>query len=325
MHVKHVLVVDDSKSARFMLRKMLGKINLTADLAESGEEALTYLQANQPDAIFMDHMMPGMNGLETVEKIKENPQTAVIPVVMYTSQDGEEYKKNIISYGIADILPKPASADNLSSVVRKINDLPEATLGQINQIEDKQQASNDALQPIATDEIEKIVRKTAESAVAAAVRVQVMAATVQQLSRFKKELKAQLCDKEEAQIISEKVFDDSIKTFSDSISTQIQDALSSLSDEMSELHEQTSTAKQSGRIDAKTLNEIKSIARISSTNKAVEVAKETANIISRDSMMVVTEAINDANQKMTSRITLATIIASSIGIASAVAVFFALA
>jgi len=323
MHVKHVLVVDDSKSARFMLRKMLGKINLTADLAESGEEALTYLQANQPDAIFMDHMMPGMNGLETVEKIKENPQTAVIPVVMYTSQDGEEYKKNVTSYGVTDILPKPASADNLSSVVRKINDLPEATLGQINKVEAIQQASNDAVQSFSADEIEKIVRKTAESAVAAAVRVQVMAAIVQQLSRFKKELKAQLCDKEEAQIIAEKVFDDNIKSFSDSISVQIQDAFSSLHDEIS-THSAQPAAKQNARIDAKTLNEIKSIARISSTNKAVEVAKETANIISRDSMMVVTEAINDANQKMTSRITIATIIASGIGILSAIAVFFAL-
>ncbi len=323
MHVKHVLVVDDSKSARFMLRKMLGKINLTADLAESGEEALTYLQANQPDAIFMDHMMPGMNGLETVEKIKENPQTAVIPVVMYTSQDGEEYKKNVSSYGVTDILPKPASADNLSSVVRKINDLPEATLGQINKIQETQQASNDAVQSSSADEIEKIVRKTAESAVAAAVRVQVMAAIAQQLSRFRKELKAQLCDKEEAQIISEKVFDESIKSFSDSVSVQIQDAFSSLHDEIN-THNEQPAAKQSARIDSKTLNEIKSIARISSTNKAVEVAKETANIISRDSMMVVTEAINDANQKMTSRITIATIIASGVGIFSAIAVFFAL-
>ena len=69
MTVKHVLVVDDSKSARFMLRKMLGKINLTADLAESGEDALVYLKNNSPDAIFMDHMMPVLNGLENVEKI----------------------------------------------------------------------------------------------------------------------------------------------------------------------------------------------------------------------------------------------------------------
>ncbi len=91
MTVKHVLVVDDSKSARFMLRKMLGKINLTADLAESGEEALDYLKGNQPDAIFMDHMIPGLNGLETVQKIKTNPETAVIPVVMYISQDGDKY------------------------------------------------------------------------------------------------------------------------------------------------------------------------------------------------------------------------------------------
>jgi len=202
MTVKHVLVVDDSKSARFMLRKMLGKINLTADLAESGEEALDYLKSNQPDAIFMDHMMPGLNGLETVEKIKTNPQTAVIPVVMYTSQDSEEYEKNVISHGVLDILPKPASPDNLNAVVRKLNDLPDIPLGQV--------ASNDAHQ-ISAEDIEKMVRKTAEAAVAAAVRYQVIGTTAQQLSKFRQEL--QLCDETKAETISEKVFDIRINLF----------------------------------------------------------------------------------------------------------------
>lgn len=314
MTVKHVLVVDDSKSARFMLRKMLGKINLTADLAESGEDALAYLQSNHPDAIFMDHMMPGLNGLETVQKIKTNPETAVIPVVMYTSQDGDEYEKNVISHGILDILPKPASPDSLSAVVRKINELPEIPLGQI---QTGQEASNDA-HHLSADDIEKMVRQTAEAAVAAAVRYQVIGTTAQQLSKFRTELK--LCDETKAEHISEIVFDGRIGSFSNNLSNQIQNSMTSLTDKLNEI-----SNNKISKIDAQTLEEIKSVARLSSTTKAIEAAKETANSVAHESMMMVTDAINESNKKIAKRITFAAMIASGIGIISALAVYIALA
>ncbi len=308
MTVKHVLVVDDSKSARFMLRKMLGKINLTADLAESGEEALDYLKSNQPDAIFMDHMMPGLNGLETVEKIKTNPQTAVIPVVMYTSQDSEEYEKNVISHGVLDILPKPASPDNLNAVVRKLNDLPDIPLGQV--------ASNDAHQ-ISAEDIEKMVRKKAEASVAAAVRYQGIGTTAQQLSKFRQEL--QLCDETKAETISEKVFDIRINSFSNKISNHIEESMAELASKLDGVGKNNIS-----KIDSETLEEIKSVARLSSTSKAIDAAKETASMVAHESMMMVTDAINESNKKMAKRITYGTIIASSIGILSAFAVYLAL-
>ena len=310
MTVKHVLVVDDSKSARFMLRKMLGKINLTADLAESGEEALNYLKDNQPDAIFMDHMMPGLNGLETVQKIKTNPETAVIPVVMYTSQDGEEYEKNVISHGVIDILPKPASPDSLSAVVRKLNELPEIPLGKI---QSDQVASNDE-HHITAEEIEKIVRNTAEAAVAAAVRYQVIGTTAQQLSKFRKELK--LCDEEMAESIAEKTFDIRINSYTNKMSSQIQGSMSELTSKL----ENINTDKLS-KIDPQTLEEIKSVARLASTSKAIEAARDTATSVAHDSLMRITDAINESNKKMAKRITMATIIASGVGILSAFIVY----
>ena len=82
MPVRHVLVVDDSKSARLMLRKMLQGFGLTVDIAETAEEAINYLHSKRPDAIFMDHTMPGMDGLTAVRRIHGDPQTANIPVVM---------------------------------------------------------------------------------------------------------------------------------------------------------------------------------------------------------------------------------------------------
>lgn len=311
MTVKHVLVVDDSKSARFMLRKMLGKINLTADLAESGEEALDYLKDNQPDAIFMDHMMPGLNGLETVQKIKTNPETAVIPVVMYTSQDGDEYEKNVISHGVVDILPKPANADSLNAVVRKLNELPE-----IGHIQTGQEASNDA-HHITAEDIEKMVRQTAEAAVAAAVRYQVIGTTAQQLSKFRNELK--LCDEDMAQTIAEKTFDIRINSFSNKLSSQIQGSMQELTAKLDNLNKDNIS-----KIDPQTLEEIKSVARLASTSKAIEAARDTANTVAHETMMRITDAINESNDKMATRITTATFIASAVGIISALAVYFAL-
>ena len=296
-----------------MLRKMLGKINLTADLAESGEDALDYLKNNQPDAIFMDHMMPGLNGLETVQKIKTNPQTAVIPVIMYTSQDGDEYEKNVISHGVIDILPKPASSDTLTAIVRKLNDLPEIPLGQI---QTGQEASNDA-HHITAAEIEKMVRQTAEASVATAVRYQVIGVTAQQLSKFKTELK--LCYENKAEKISEKIFDIRINTYSKKMTTQIKSYMDDLTAKLDELGN-----KKISKIDPQTLEEIKSVARLSSTNKSVEAARETASVVAHESLMKLTNAINDSNTKMARRITLAAFFASGVGILSAIVVYLAL-
>ena len=88
---KSALIVDDSKSARVVLKRMLEVHELDVDTAESAESALEYLNDHRPDVIFMDHMMPGMDGFEAVTAIKNNPDTATIPIMMYTSQQGELY------------------------------------------------------------------------------------------------------------------------------------------------------------------------------------------------------------------------------------------
>ena len=84
MGQKRALVVDDSKSARVILSRMLEKYDIEVDMAESAEQAIEYLKHGRPDAIFMDHLMPGMDGLQAVKAIKSNPQTATIPIMMYT-------------------------------------------------------------------------------------------------------------------------------------------------------------------------------------------------------------------------------------------------
>src|SRR5688572_18688969 len=106
MSAKRALVVDDSKSARAFLARILERHEIAVDAAESAEAALEYLARNKPDIIFMDHMMPGMDGFQAVQTIKNNPRTSSIPILMYTSQEGDLYLGQARALGAEGVLPK---------------------------------------------------------------------------------------------------------------------------------------------------------------------------------------------------------------------------
>ena len=118
---RNALLVDDSKSARFVLGKLLQQHDFSVEMAASAEDALEFLKTHRPDAVFMDHMMKGMDGLVATSLIKKNPATAHIPVVMCTSNDGEEYRAEAKSYGALGTLVKPPSDEKLEEILIAIN------------------------------------------------------------------------------------------------------------------------------------------------------------------------------------------------------------
>jgi CheY-like chemotaxis protein len=122
---KRALIVDDSKSARVILSRMLEKFDIEVDTAEAAEAAIEYLKSNRPDAIFMDHLMPGMDGLQAVQIIKGNPQTAMIPIMMYTSQEGELYVGQARALGAMGVLPKQVRPVDVSKVLYELHLLPD--------------------------------------------------------------------------------------------------------------------------------------------------------------------------------------------------------
>ncbi len=122
---KRALVVDDSKSARVILSRMLEKYDIEVDLADSAEQAIEYLNHDRPDAIFMDHLMPGMDGLQAIRVIKGNPQTAMIPIMMYTSQEGELYVSQARALGAMGVLPKQVRPVDVSKVLHELHLLPD--------------------------------------------------------------------------------------------------------------------------------------------------------------------------------------------------------
>jgi CheY-like chemotaxis protein len=150
---KRALVVDDSKSARVILSRMLEKYDIEVDMAESAEQALEYLKNNRPHAIFMDHLMPGMDGFQAVLAIKGNPLTAMIPIMMYTSQEGELYVGQARALGALGVLPKQVRPVDVSKVLYELHLLP-----------DRRDFTEGALAPVELEDSAPIAKAPAAAA-----------------------------------------------------------------------------------------------------------------------------------------------------------------
>jgi CheY-like chemotaxis protein len=121
MGAKRALIVDDSKSARLFLARILEKYEIDVDNAENAEAAIQYLTSHRPDVIFMDHLMPGMDGFQAIQAIKNNPLTATIPIMMYTSQEGELYLGQARALGAVGVLPKQIKPTDVSKVLYQLH------------------------------------------------------------------------------------------------------------------------------------------------------------------------------------------------------------
>ncbi len=132
---KRALIVDDSKSARAFLARMLEKHGIEVDTAETAEQAIVYLARTRPDVIFMDHLMPGMDGFQAVQSIKNNPRTATIPIMMFTSQEGELYLGQARALGALGVLPKQVKPAEVSTVLHQLRLVPDRRRARVTSFE----------------------------------------------------------------------------------------------------------------------------------------------------------------------------------------------
>ena len=149
-----ILIVDDERRNSELLRVMLAPEGYLLQTAGSGEMALTMVEQEAPDLILLDVMMPGMDGYQVVGKIKANPGTNNIPVIMLTALDDRNARMLGLSAGAEDFLTKPV--DRAELCVRVRNLLRLKTYG------DKLRAAHAAL-AIALDEADE-ARRMAEHA-----------------------------------------------------------------------------------------------------------------------------------------------------------------
>lgn len=118
---KRVLIVDDEDDirevAQLSLEMMKGWEVLTA---ASGSEALIKAEAEVPDAILLDVMMPGMNGPTVVERLHENPVTATIPIVLLTAKVQSADHRHFSDLAIAGVLAKPFDPVHLAGDIARL-------------------------------------------------------------------------------------------------------------------------------------------------------------------------------------------------------------
>lgn len=122
---KKALIVDDSKTARQVLSNKLMNFGISVDTRESAAAAIDYLYENAPDAIFMDYEMPGMDGFQALKVIKSNPNTAVIPVMMYTSKEGGLALSQARALGAVGVLPKQLEPQDFEDVLNSLHLMPD--------------------------------------------------------------------------------------------------------------------------------------------------------------------------------------------------------
>ena len=116
---KHILIVDDVTTNLKLAAEVLQE-HYKLSMAKSGQQAIQFLQKAKPDLILLDVRMPEMDGYQTLELIKANPNTANIPVVFLTVDDQRESEIKGLKMGAMDFILKPFEPEVMLSRIDKI-------------------------------------------------------------------------------------------------------------------------------------------------------------------------------------------------------------
>jgi twitching motility two-component system response regulator PilH len=108
-----ILIVDDSPTEVHVMKKALEKGGYKTAVAGDGQEGVRLAREMHPDLIFMDIVMPGMNGYQATRALVNDPDTRRIPIVMVTSKGQETDRIWGLRQGAVDYMVKPVSPDQL--------------------------------------------------------------------------------------------------------------------------------------------------------------------------------------------------------------------
>lgn len=114
-----ILLADDSKLSRMVIKEILGETGITFGEAEDGEECLRLAESGRYDMIFLDQLMPGMNGAETLHELRRIGACKRIPVIVVSSSVNGKNEKEFLEKGFSDCLAKPIQSNRLEELLIK--------------------------------------------------------------------------------------------------------------------------------------------------------------------------------------------------------------
>jgi diguanylate cyclase len=156
-----ILVVDDEPTNLDAIEILLSKSGYQLGYAANGYEALEHLAEHQPDAILLDVMMPGLDGIEVCRRIKNNPEWQHIPVIMVTALSAKEDLADCIEAGADDFISKPVNGIELRSRVRSMLRL-EKQYKDIQNLNQKLKQANQELAELNSILEERVLQRTAQ-------------------------------------------------------------------------------------------------------------------------------------------------------------------
>jgi two-component system, OmpR family, response regulator len=121
MDIRSILLIDDDPNIRKLARMSLEKVgHFHVMVAASGQEALDMILSPIPDVIVLDLMMPGLDGKQTLTRLKSNRLTSAVPVVLMTAKLAGLEMDELMSLGAAGVIIKPFDPLTLPQEIRKL-------------------------------------------------------------------------------------------------------------------------------------------------------------------------------------------------------------
>ena len=118
-YIKHILVCDDIVDNSLLLQVVLGAAGYKADVAYSGKAALEKIEHNIPDLLLLDFMMPGMNGYQVIQRIKQQPQEYSFPIILMSANSPSDIGKKCLE--LTDgFISKPLDIEALISLIESL-------------------------------------------------------------------------------------------------------------------------------------------------------------------------------------------------------------
>jgi DNA-binding response OmpR family regulator len=117
--INKILIVDDSETNVFLLQKLLEEEGFQIEYAYTGKEALKLLDKKKFDMILLDIMMPGVDGFDILQKLRDEKKATSTPIIMVTAKDDYESQQKAIHMGASDYLTKPVDLSKLKELIHK--------------------------------------------------------------------------------------------------------------------------------------------------------------------------------------------------------------